>query len=323
MLINRESLPRNLTWIVVFFVGTVLAIVVFGVCSIGKSRWPGGSSPMGLSFGVLGSLLMLFEFLLWPRKKVRSWRIGSARAWMRAHIWLGLLTVPLIVLHSGFNFGGQLSSLLMILFGIVIVSGIFGLSLQQFLPRMMFERVPAETIYSQIDYVSEQSYWNAEDLLEAACGKPVGKEQSLRPRPQKTESAQAFVTVGAVRTVGSVQGKVLQTQVPAAAVISDDVLLDGFLKTIGPYLLAGRESGSPLRSQSAATTFFRALCGNLGPDAGGIVDALESLCEQRRQYDLQSRIHGWLHSWLCVHVPLSVALIGLMFIHSVIALKYW
>ena len=90
---------------------------MYGVCSIGKSRWPGGSSPVGLLLGVLGSLIMLFEFLLWPRKKVRAWRIGAARAWMRAHIWLGFLTVPLIVLHSGFSLGGQLSSLLMILFG--------------------------------------------------------------------------------------------------------------------------------------------------------------------------------------------------------------
>ena len=323
MLINRESLPRNLAWIAVFLVGTILAIVVYGVCSMGKSRWPGGSSPAGLSFGVLGSLIMLFELLLWPRKKVRAWRIGAARVWMRAHIWLGFLTVPLIVLHSGFSLGGQLSALLMILFGIVIVSGIFGLILQQFLPRLMFERVPAETIYSQIDYVAEQSYWSAEDLIEATCGEPVSEERSLRPRLQKAESAQAFVTVGAVRTVGSVRGKVLQTQVPATAVIGSDILLDSFLKTVGPYLLEGCKCGLPLRSPGAASAFFGGLRNDLGPHGGEIVDALESLCEQRRQYDLQIQIHGWLHSWLCVHVPLSVALIGLMFVHSVIALKYW
>ncbi len=322
MLINRESLPRNLAWIAVFLGGTFLAIMVYGVSCIGKSRWPGGSSPPGLVFGVLGGSIMLFEFFLWPRKKVRAWRIGSASIWMRAHIWLGLLTVPLIVLHSGFRLGGELSSVLMVLFGITIVSGLFGLFLQQFLPRMMLERVPAETIYSQIDYVAEQSYWNAEDLLEATCGEPVGQERSLRPRLAKAKSEQAFVTVGAVRTVGSVRGKVLQTQVPAVAAINSDVLLGGFLKTVGPYLLEGRRSGSPLRSQGAATAFFHGLRGNLGPGAGEIVDALEGLCEQRRQYDLQIRLHGWLHSWLCVHVPLSVTLIGLMFIHIVVALKY-
>jgi hypothetical protein len=34
-------------------------------------------------------------------------------------------------------------------------------------------------------------------------------------------------------------------------------------------------------------------------------------------------MHGWLHSWLCIHVPLSVALVGLMFVHIFVALKYW
>ena len=323
MLINRESLPRNLVWIAVFLGGTILAVAGYGVASVGQSRWPGGSSPAGLSLGVLGSSIMLFEFLLWPRKKVRAWRIGSARAWMRAHIWLGLLTVPLIVLHSGFSLGGQLSSVLMVLFGIVIVSGIFGLFLQQFLPRMMFERVPAETIYSQIDYVAEQSYWNAEDLIESTSGMAVGEEQSLRPRPRKAESEHAFVTVGAVRTVGSVRGKVLETQVPIAASINVNILRDSFLKKVGPYLLEGRKSRSPLRSQTVAAGFFRDLHGSLGPEGRGVADTLEGLCEQRRQYDMQIQMHGWLHSWLCVHVPLSVALIGLMFVHIFVALKYW
>jgi hypothetical protein len=323
VLINRESLPRNLTWIAVFLIGSVAAVAVYGAESIGKARWPGGSSPVGLVLGILAGLIMLFEVALWPRKKVRSWRIGAARVWMRAHIWLGFLTVPLIVLHSGFILGGQLSTVLTILFGIVIVSGVFGLVLQQFMPRMMLERVPAETIYSQIDYVAEQSYWNAEDLIEATCGEPVSQEQSLRPRANKADAARAFVTVGAVRSVGSVRGKVLQTQVPTEAVIDDDLLLESLLKTVGPYLLEGAKSSSPLQSATASAAFFRGLRGSLGAGGEGVVDSLEGLCEQRRQYDLQIRMHGWLHGWLCVHVPLSVALIVLMFIHIVVALKYW
>ena len=126
MLINRESLPRNLTWIAVFLVGTILAIVLYGVCSLGKSRWPGGSSPLV----VLGSPRQpddVVRVLAWPRQKVRAWRIGSARLRCGHIFWLGFLTVPLIVLHSGFNLGGHLSSILTILFGIVVVSGIFGL----------------------------------------------------------------------------------------------------------------------------------------------------------------------------------------------------
>jgi hypothetical protein len=37
---------------------------------------------------------------------------------------------------------------------------------------------------------------------------------------------------------------------------------------------------------------------------------------------LQERLHHWLHGWLLVHIPLSLALIGLGFVHAVVALRY-
>ena len=70
----------------------------------------------------------------------RVWRIGRTKTWMRAHIWLGLLAVPLIGVHAWRELGGALSATMVVLFAIVIASGIFGLVLQQFLPRMLLER---------------------------------------------------------------------------------------------------------------------------------------------------------------------------------------
>jgi len=65
----------------------------------------GGSWP-GLAYGVVGTTCMIAAGLLAGRKKVRTWRLGPARAWMQLHIWLGLLAVPLILFHSGFSLGG-------------------------------------------------------------------------------------------------------------------------------------------------------------------------------------------------------------------------
>ena len=53
------------------------------------------------------------------------------------------------------------------------------------------------------------------------------------------------------------------------------------------------------------------------------VDALSNLCDQRRQFDHQARLHYWLHNWLWIHLPLSLALIVLMFVHIVRTLQYW
>jgi hypothetical protein len=278
----------------------------------------------GLVFGIVGGGICLFGLLLWPRKKVRSWRIGRAQSWLRAHIWLCLLSVPLIVLHSGFQWGGQLSTAVAVLFGLVIFSGVFGLVLQQFIPRLMLQRVPAETIYSQMDHAVEVMWSDAERLILAACGADPADEEERAPANRLVlQESTPYVTVEAIRTVGDVRGKVLQTRVTASPLAEREVLQEFFYTTAAPYLLQGRQSDSPLREAGRAARLFEDLRIRLGPAAAAPLAALENLCEQRRQLDLQSRLHGWLHGWLCVHVPLSVALVGLMFLHVYVALKYW
>jgi hypothetical protein len=49
---------------------------------------------------------------------------------------------------------------------------------------------------------------------------------------------------------------------------------------------------------------------------------LESICEEERQLVRQRRIYQWLHGWLLVHVPLSIALLVLGGIHAIVALTY-
>src|SRR5207248_1144722 len=58
-----------------------------------------GGTPIGLVFGSMGFLIFIFAALFGVRKKLLRWHIGSVQSWMRAHIWLTLLTVPLVILH--------------------------------------------------------------------------------------------------------------------------------------------------------------------------------------------------------------------------------
>ncbi len=53
-----------------------------------------------------------------------------------------------------------------------------------------------------------------------------------------------------------------------------------------------------------------------------MLDDLESICEEQRQLNLQTRLYHWLHAWLLVHVPLSIALLVLGGVHAVVALRY-
>ncbi|MBW3540369.1 MAG: zinc-ribbon domain-containing protein [Planctomycetes bacterium] len=153
---------------------------------------PRGGTVMGLVFGILGTLMMTFAGLLAGRKQFpiaeipipfrkKGLRLGSAQFWLRGHIWLGLLSVPMILYHSGFAWGGLVENLLWITFGFVIVSGIYGLIVQQVFPRFLTSRVPLETFVQQIPYVSKRSQILADRMVAEHCGKLEIQNDPLYP----------------------------------------------------------------------------------------------------------------------------------------------
>src|SRR4051794_34216565 len=103
MLIDRVNWREHRPWVLLAAIAAVVACVLSALDARALGRWAGGGSRSGFAFGVLGGLIIVFEMLLVVRKKLRALRLGRTKVWMAAHIWLGLLTVPLIVLHSGFH----------------------------------------------------------------------------------------------------------------------------------------------------------------------------------------------------------------------------
>jgi hypothetical protein len=151
-----------------------------------------GGTPLGLTFGAISLSIFVFAALLGVRKKVVLWRIGNLQRWLRAHIWLTLLTIPLVILHSGFRLGGPMTTLLMVLYAIVMVSGIYGLALQHQLPRIMKERLPAETVYEQIPHIRTQLFAAATKMRDSFKPNPPAKTDAGAPAPSPTKA----VTIG-------------------------------------------------------------------------------------------------------------------------------
>lgn len=235
--------------------------------------WPSSSGTFGLSMGIVGALMIAFEMLLWPRKKLRRLKLGKTSKWMAWHIWIGLAVGPIGAIHSGYHWGGPLTTILMVLFLGVLISGIWGLALQQAIPQKLLDEFPNETIEGQADAV--MAFHSAET-------------QSLRDRLPKTD--------------------------PQTTTILDVDLME--------YLANGDSSKSRLRSQREAEQLFVQLTRQF-PNNSDELARLKSLVDDRRRYDKQARIHGWLHNWILVHVPLSVALCVALVFHIVTALKYW
>src|SRR5450432_1219962 len=142
-----------------------------------------GGTPLGLALGAISLAIFVFAALLSLRKKIPLWRIGTVQRWLRAHIWLTFLTIPLIILHSGFRLGGPMTTLLMALYALVMASGIYGLVLQHLMPQLMKERLPAETVFEQIPHIRSQLCAAAEEMRD-----------SFRPAPLKTTGSAAAAT---------------------------------------------------------------------------------------------------------------------------------
>jgi hypothetical protein len=77
-----------------------------------------------------------------------------------------------------------------------------------------------------------------------------------------------------------------------------------------------------LGSRQKNTWYFDDLRLRVAPELRTLVDQLDELCERRRQLNVQKSLHFWLHNWLWLHLPLSVALLVLLAAHIFFALRF-
>lgn len=275
-------------WLVASAVILGVSAVLYAIYRVPASAGSMGGTAMGIAFGIVGFAFMIFAGLLGARKKVPVWRVGRAQMWMRGHLWLGLLSLPLILFHAGFHTGGPLTTVLMWLLVIVVASGLFGAILQHYLPAVMTREAPLETIYEEMEHVNAQLRQEAAELVEQA----------------------------GTRTAEDEEGVTIAVEEQAAP------LRRFYAQELRPYLENSATRGGPLADASLAERSFAQLKRLLPPELHATVDDLENICEEHRQLARQARLHRWLHGWLLVHIPLSFALLLLAAVHAVIALRY-
>lgn len=274
---------------------------------------PTGGSWPGLIYGIVGYGFMLYAGLLMGRKKKPIWRIGRAQTWMRGHLWLGLLSLPLILFHAGFEFGGRLTWTLMVLFILVWLSGIFGALVQHFVPRLMTTEVPMETIYEQIETVRHKLRSEADEIMEAMCGTVAESKKAVAVAagPSLTGTVMMMAPVGAAGT------PVREVDEGAAK-----RLREFYDNEVAPFLDAPAVGGSQLAEKKRAEAVFRQMRTLLPASFHDAIDDLEDICEEERELNRQARLHHWMHTWLLAHIPLSLALLLLSAVHAVMALAY-
>jgi hypothetical protein len=205
-ILNRAHVP----WFAFVCLATLAAIVLYAA-NFHPEALPGirlpsyliqtpsdhhsiGGTPLGLIFGAVSFGIFIFAALLSLRKKIPLWRIGTVQRWLRAHIWLTFLTVPLILLHSGFRLGGPMTTLLMILYALVMISGVYGLILQHQMPALMKERLPAETVFEQIPHIRGQLVTAATKMRDSFKPAPPVKTDTGAPASSTAKAVTAETT---------------------------------------------------------------------------------------------------------------------------------
>jgi hypothetical protein len=169
-----------------------------------------------------------------------------------------------------------------------------GVVLQQILPRLLKAQVPCEAPYEQIPHLCEMMRREADALVDAVCG------------PNDAPPPDVESTLAAAQYASDARAQ----------------LRDFYEQAVRPFLAPHVPRGSPLLNPVQVEARFSKLRRLPGmEEIETEVARLARCCEERRLLSVQERIHFWLHVWLLVHVPLSVALLVLGVLHIVTALN--
>src|SRR5262249_35112285 len=164
------------------------------------------------------------------------------------------------------------------------LSGVFGLLLQQFVPRTMTTRVPCEAPYEQIPHLCDKMGTRAGDLVVAIW--EAGFEQT------QVTAANTQFGIGAKKQMQDFydsQAKKLRTTYEHPLV--------------KPFLRGAYDKSALLAQALQSETAFARL--KALPGLAGVrekVEEIELLCTERRLLAEQERLHRILHGWLGLHI---------------------
>jgi hypothetical protein len=322
MILNRQQTQ----WAVGTGAASVLALAIYIGYALLSPNGPRGGSFIGLFFASAGTGIIVFECLLGLRKKYPASPLGRVKTWLKAHVWLGLASFLFILMHSGFRWGHGLAAFLMWIFAVIVISGIFGVALQNYIPRRMTELVTRETIFEEIPTVIRGLRTEADERVEfvtADLGVDEEEEEFLRAGGVKRYFDPSQKKTAAEKVQAEVDRRKAspQIEIPAEA---RDAMRSHYLQEMRPFLMDDPVALSRklFGDRERVTAYFGHLRTIMPVAAHDLLRDLEGICEERRQLAMQKKLHLWLHTWLMVHVPLSFALLVLTAVHAVLSLRY-
>lgn len=171
---KRIRLPKALRgwvqrpeWLLAFGLATVVVVLVVAANATLSSLHPG--SRWGLAYGLAATALMLAAALLGVRRRTMRWGLGRSQTWVQLHVYGGTLFLLLVLAHAGFRWPRETLGLwLFALSAWVVGSGLVGVAIRRWIPRVLASGLSTEVLFERIPELSQDLAARAGEVAASA-----------------------------------------------------------------------------------------------------------------------------------------------------------
>ncbi|MDX1626762.1 MAG: hypothetical protein R3323_09635 [Wenzhouxiangellaceae bacterium] len=258
---------------------------------------PNGGSWQGYTLGIVGALLIVWLSLLGIRKRSYRSTMGTVEGWTSAHVYLGAGLLVIATLHSAFQFGFNVHTLLYVLMVGVILSGFFGLFVYMSYPRRL-ARVRSGR--RRKDWLTELNGIDVRihDLAKRCSARTLAVVESALDRTRLGGGVFAQLTGRDRSLVADPDRDRGESKLVANP--DQEVVIDHLSASI------------PRARKREEALVLQELLGLFG--------RRRTVLRRLRQ---DIRLQGWMWIWLFFHVPLTVAVLAALVVHVLAVFVYW
>ncbi|MBI5561086.1 MAG: hypothetical protein HY883_07425 [Deltaproteobacteria bacterium] len=239
------------------------------------------------ALGWTGSAMMLVLMLYSLRKRVPAMRrLGSMRHWLSAHMFLGIMGPLLVALHTTFKWHGIIATS----FWCMIVTMVFGI-----LGRYIYGQIPRGISGAELEVRDiEKSIEGMDKSLARYLGAAIPLTAMGGGMNWEIGGGMGVFGAGpAVRAGG--QGSAAGPLGALFFTIKSDIIMS-------------------LRTQRAVR-LLKTRYKLAWRDRRKVISILKKRTELIRRKNLLAASHSLLHHWHVLHVPLSLVMFTIMFLH--------
>jgi hypothetical protein len=166
---------RRFRWFKIGLILSLILILVYLFVDV-QPRHNGGSW-LGYTLGTIGFAMILWLSMLGIRKRAMTSGRWSLKAWTSAHVYLGLVLIVVGTLHTGFQFGWNVHTLAYVLMMLVILSGLYGISVYGLLPAGLSDsrsEMTGPQMISAVNALDKQIQISAQPLSDEDSAVVIG-----------------------------------------------------------------------------------------------------------------------------------------------------